>query len=225
MRASHAAALSRRHVLPELGEGFRERGSLVFAEPVEWLLRGFTYEDSGHSGKDFYLWAFVQPLYIPVDHIVLSYGKRLGGPSHHWSVDQLSEPEGREQLTEAVRREGLSFLESFRGPKEFAREAEKMADSGPKNPRFHEDAAYAHLIAGERDVARRHLQDIQELVDTSAQGWQAELRTRAEQILELIADGGDPIAELDAWRPHTAFRLGLQAPASPRSDRKARAGM
>jgi hypothetical protein len=213
VRASEAEALSRRYLLPDLGEEFVAKGTVVYATPVEWLLRGFTYESSGHSGRDFYLWAFVQPLYIPSDHIVLNYGDRLGGSSHYWTVEQLSQPDVLAKLREAIRGDGRPFVESIREPNDFARETERRLTQAPKNVRIVEDAAYAFVLAGDNDTGRRYLKRIHELGDGAARGWVLDVQKRADRILDLLQTGTDPVPELASWRQYTTSKLGLDVKA------------
>ena len=91
MKRTVLERLSRRYLLPVL-PGFVAKRHLIVASPVGWLLRGFLYEESGHTGRDFYMRVFVQPLYIPVGYVILSYGERLGRPgSRIWSFDDGAE--------------------------------------------------------------------------------------------------------------------------------------
>ena len=64
----------------ELVEPFRPAltltGSLIHAPGTTTILRGLAKDSSGFS-TDFAVWAFVQPLGVPVDHMFFSYGRRL----------------------------------------------------------------------------------------------------------------------------------------------------
>jgi hypothetical protein len=65
--------------------GLHVRGRLLCATPMGRILRGLCMEDSSDAGK-IYLWAFVQPLFVPSTTVVLSLGERLGGGSRTWGV-------------------------------------------------------------------------------------------------------------------------------------------
>ena len=42
---------------------FQNKGLLVFAKPLNGVLRGFYFEGSDFNSSSFYVWAFVQPLF------------------------------------------------------------------------------------------------------------------------------------------------------------------
>lgn len=92
MKSTEIKRLVTAYLLPSL-PGYRVRGSLLYAEPVEALLRGFLFETSGSDRTAFYVWAFVQPLDAPAPDIPLTFGERLGGGSKVWRL--TDEPEGQ----------------------------------------------------------------------------------------------------------------------------------
>jgi hypothetical protein len=98
-----------------------ERSRLVLHHPnTGSLLRGLT--KGGSSADRFCIDVFVQPLFVPGDHLVLSYGGRLGsltgGPERWWRNDLADGT--REEVVSLLRTEGLPFLASTETLDQFA---------------------------------------------------------------------------------------------------------
>jgi hypothetical protein len=67
-------------LLPRLHDGFLARSSLVFKVTADNILHGVSTDSSAFS-KDFFVWVFVQPLFVPHDTIAFDFGERVGGGS------------------------------------------------------------------------------------------------------------------------------------------------
>jgi hypothetical protein len=207
VRAAAIEKLSKRYLLPAL-PGFEARKKLVFKPPAKWLLRGFAYETSGSTGRDFYVWVFVQPLYVPVDHLVLSFGKRLGGTSRFWSLDEASEEDLMTDVAAAARREGLPFLEQVKEPAQLAELA--MDRLHPADPNRDEVVAYSRILDGDAEKARPVVAGLVDRARPDEPDWVGEVRARARKMQELLDRGGNaPMEQLRAWRDQTATALGL----------------
>src|SRR5438552_1936158 len=124
MKDARFQRLIRQYLLPHL-PGFRAKKSLVFAEPLEYLLRGFALESSGFGPSVFYLWVFVQPLYVPSTHIYFHFGRRLG---HGWDLDANADNESEVmgQVLTRIKDEGLPFINRFESPADFADRAAQI---------------------------------------------------------------------------------------------------
>ena len=95
---------------PELPQ-FSSRGEIMYLQPADSLLRGIHFDSSAFSKTAFYISAFVMPLCVPTSSIVLSYGKRLriNGILDAWDSNR---PKLQQELLQAIRDEGLPFLET-----------------------------------------------------------------------------------------------------------------
>lgn len=112
MRAKEWKRLAAQVIEP-FGPALTMTGSLVHAPDTVTMLRGLAKDSSGFS-TEFAIWAFVQPLGVPVDHLVFSYGLRL----RHRQTDQewwSSDPAGRASvimdLQDAVTTQALPLLQ------------------------------------------------------------------------------------------------------------------
>ena len=76
MKAKEVSAFARR--LLSGYPDFKVQGRLIFQHPIVHTLKG-VYFDESIAHRRFYAEAFIQPLYLPAQAIVLSLGWRLGG--------------------------------------------------------------------------------------------------------------------------------------------------
>lgn len=58
-------------------ENFKLKGNILYKFPLNDLVVGFCFEKSASVKGGIYVWSFVQPLYLPNDSIILTFGRRL----------------------------------------------------------------------------------------------------------------------------------------------------
>ena len=76
MRRQVVEKLAREHLLSDL-RGFVVTRGIIHKTPIGGLLRGFWLDSSAFDKYSAYVYVFVQPLYVPEDTLVFSFGKRL----------------------------------------------------------------------------------------------------------------------------------------------------
>ncbi len=101
-----------------VSRGFAVRGGLAFIKPVESVLRGICCERS-IDPDSFYVWVFVQPMYVPSDHIFFNFGWRVG------EVWMRGDPELIPRLKKSICERAMPFLEFANEPKHLPMAAEK----------------------------------------------------------------------------------------------------
>lgn len=74
-----------RPLLPS-DEAWRFRGGLAYRLPVERFLLGVLAEGSAFD-RGVYLWRVSMPLFVPAEHVVLSYSQRVGGGAAKYGSD------------------------------------------------------------------------------------------------------------------------------------------
>ena len=214
MKSREMERLSIKYLLPHLPE-YRAKGSLLYAEPVEHLLRGFVFESSEFDPTAFFVNVFVQPLYVPAESYVLDFGDRLGGGAKRWRPTAGQEGKVMGDVLGEIRRKGLPFLDQIRTPADLALVASTKAQKAPNNPRILEVEAYSLVLAGRYRDARTVLERIEQLARDLLRAnlravWLEEVGTRARLLRETLARSPDEaIALLDQWRLETLTRLGL----------------
>lgn len=202
------------YLLPSL-PGYRVRGSLLYAEPVEDLLRGFLFETSAFDRTALHVTAFVQPLYVPAQYLVLTFGERLGGGAKRWRPVGEQEEEVMRDLLLEIKKTGLPFLNRIKTPADLARQASMEARRAPDNPVILEVEAYSLVLVGRDHDARALLERIEQLARDLLQanplaGWLEVVGARAKLLRETLArDHAEAVAFLDQWRVETLTALGL----------------
>lgn len=202
MKAKDFAELEKR-LLPNF-PGFTIKGKLLFVSPVERTLRGFHFEPSAFSQKDFYVNMFFLPLCVPVKRAHFTFGHRIGSEKR-WSRDEA----GLEANLASEMQKETPFLASLRTPKEVARALEPL--SKRLNPHCHEAFAYSLIQAGEIKAAEQALDNLLKLIDTTVP-WQKEIASRAQLVRDKLRRNVEEAQkQLDVWENETVSSLGLEA--------------
>lgn len=214
MKSREIQRLLVKYLLPHL-PGYHVKGSLLYAEPVEQLLRGFAFESSGFDATAFYVWVFVHPLYVPAPDIVLTFGERLGGGAKRWRPTARQEGQVMGDILREIRGKGLPFLDQIRTPSDLAGLAARESRRAPDNPHVLEVEACSLVLAGQYPEARTVLEQIEQLAQDLLKAnpravWLEEVGKRAKLLRESLARSPDEaIALLEQWRLGTLAKLGV----------------
>lgn len=180
---------------PALGPWSRE-GRLAY-HVDDGVLRGLYAEPSRSKGRS-YVWAFCQPLYVPADHLVLTLGRRLGGGSRLFSIEDLVGGDF-DQLV----RESTTFLQDHGSPAGLLKHLD-LERAGDVRAIEVEGLSLAWC---ERDEdALRCLGRVDDLSATYE--WEREVAERLASFRQLLE--GDPEGarhQLTAWQNSTAASL------------------
>jgi len=196
----------KRRILGALREAvplLRENGKMLIMDPVESVLRGFYLEDS--STRDAaYVWAFVQPLYIPSKTVTLTLGQRLGGQARTWKAHL----EDLEALKEFAIHQGLPFLRQIGS-------SARLADSPWLAQKASEHAIQARAYAlGASERWQEAIPLLQSLISSleAATGWRLDMKRRAQQLASLgQAAPCEAKQLLETWANETAKNLGIES--------------
>lgn len=200
MRAREAEAFGGR-LAREL-PGYVAQGRMVFAAPIGHAIRGI-YLDQSEAPMQFYAQVFLQPLFVPVDHVGFNIGWRLGEGSR-WKADDTS---SRELIT-VVKRDALPFLGRIRSPQDVAEAAAWLEK--PLDPYVQQAIAYAYVRSGESSRALAALNRLVGLLEPSIE-WKATMRREAEALKLLVAaDSRKAQAHLASLEQEAIRRLGLE---------------
>lgn len=191
-------------VLQQRLPGTAVAGSLIYEAPLGRIVRGFYFEASSERDTR-YVHCFVQPLYVPSEHLVLNMGGRIRTDAGHqsWRVADLDELTGK---AEALRR---SFLDGAQVPTSLAGWYERHAIT-PIDLHVRRAHLYT-LVACERwEEASEGLAAL--IAEHEGDGrWIADVCREAAQLLPLVRDDRAAATELLlAWERATiiALRLG-----------------
>ncbi len=161
-------------------------GRMLVATPIDRILRGVYMEDSSDPHR-IYLWAFVQPLFVPSTTVVLSLGQRLGGASRTWSVDDA------EDAASALVNEGVQFFGPISTPEALARWC--LLD-GRADEYALETKAYALVASGLFHEGARALRAFAASLPAAGPSWMSETRVRAEDLAQRAETDGESAQQL-----------------------------
>ncbi len=214
MKGADFQRLARKYLLPHL-PGFGSKGGLLVAEPLEYLLRGFSFEPSGFDPSSFYMSVFVQPPYVPSTYVCFHYGNRLG---FSWSRPQASEEwYVMGKLLACMESEGLPFLRRFRNPADFADKAAQITGS-LDDPYLVETVASSLVLVGRYQDALEEIDRLHRITMrmNPKLSWPREIDRRAQQVRESMSrDPQEAVALLNAWRDQTVHNLRLEKTRKP----------
>jgi hypothetical protein len=196
-----------RALLPTL-PGFAAHKSLLLMAPMNGMLRAIHCDPSAFSKDDFHVEAFVMPLCVPTDYLVLTLGHPIRHPKGGWGWTRKM-PDLVSDLSEAIQTQVLPFLQSIRTAEDFAR----MATEFWANPHTARDVAFALANAG--DIRRaiavldEALPGLESLDKDIA--WHLELCEDAKMMRDLLAS--NPVVarrQLVEWEDYTIRALRLE---------------
>lgn len=217
MTGKRLAPLFKRYLRAGL-PGMEQRGSLVYRRPIGDLLCGCHFESSGFGRDRFVLHAFVQPLYVPAQSVVLSFGRRLGERGERWfDLGEAPQAEVMGEVLRLMEAQAVPLWARFREPADFARHGAALA-SNRGDPHLLEAVAYSYALAGDHGRARAEIGVLLAVLQGSGelQPWEREMIRRNQQLDARLRDRpDDAVADLRGWRAETLRAIGLRDDAVP----------
>ena len=179
------------------------------------VLIGVTLDLSGLEKGAFYLTAFAQPLYVPCDHLFLTYGDRLA-KGKRWKIIPDNQNAIVAQVLDAIQRDGLPLLgriDSVQKLADVAQAARNTRESpfgwSEKDPNVIEARAYSWTLLGKEENARRDLYYLTQNY-VPQYDWERELQARSGVILRALDIGLEKAqALLREWARETIHKLGF----------------
>lgn len=181
--------------LPDLHEA--KEGRLLVCAPIGHILRGFCIEDSSDP-SGVYLWAFVQPLYVPASTVVLNLAKRLGS-SRIWRPDE-------EVDIDKTARAGSLFYANINSPESLA----NWPELNQRTDEYSAEAkAYSLLLCGRTAEGIAKLNELTKTLSSTIK-WMQDLRVRDEQLATLSETDPEAAIELlSQWEQATIDALAI----------------
>jgi hypothetical protein len=158
--------------------GLHANRDCLIVPPTDHLLRCFLFAD-GLERDRFYVWSTIVPLYRPAPLLIGNYGRRLLG-DEKVSMKDADLPRTVELVRAAILNEGMTFLEEFRTPGDFAKKIDWKRL--PQTPNYRLDLALSHYWAG--DIER-----CLEIVDqVAATAWRPMWENRVQEVQALAEE-------------------------------------
>lgn len=131
---------------PKIKDDFIFHKNILYQKSESGFLKGFCFEKSSYRKDGFYLWCFVQPLYVPSEDIVLTYGKRIQKHKDEWwKIDERDEQAIKNiviDLNNSIKQEGTTYIEETSIPEGFCNTFDKQKEL---NIRIWEAIVYTSL--------------------------------------------------------------------------------
>jgi hypothetical protein len=200
-----------KRLLPDF-PGFAVKGALMFIQPLGNTLRGFHWEASAFSRKDFYVSVFFLPLYVPTKHFHFTFGRRVG-QNKRWTAESAA----LEGALSSEMQKDVPFLSSLKTAKDVAKALEPLTkpnEAGYVNPHCYEALAYARVRAGETTAAEDVIDTLLTKADLTVD-WESEIASRAQLIRGKLLEKPEKARELlAAWESETIRNLRLETLSS-----------
>ncbi len=204
--------MARKRLLPSL-PGFGVSRTILFRQPLNPVLRGFAFEDSGFDGTVVYVWVFVLPLYVPSKHLTFTLGHRLENRkglferSGRWVLADPPDDTEINSMVKAMQTKGIPYLDRLDTPQDIV-ENLTMATKLFGNIFVEQAIAFSLAKLGKLDAARDKLESLRRAVKPT-DPWQ-HVASSAEQLVEAINQGRTE-ALLDQWTNESLHNLRLDA--------------
>lgn len=214
MKGRTVEKLAKKYLLQHL-PGYAVRRSLLFFEPLDWILRGYCFDSSSFSADRFVVHAFCQPLYVPVEYLVLSFGDRLGaaggGPERWFHLKGNDELSTMTEVVERILKEGEPMLVTTETLRGFLDMLPRLS-SDHADPHYLEARAYTEVLTGRTELACRTINRLNSVIDANPNkfDWVLDLQRRVNHIRVLLAESPESaISQLNTWADYTARQLKL----------------
>ena len=192
-----------KHITCRLREFVPKKDMLIMV-PMGHVLRGICFENAGLEARQFYMWAFLMPLYIPSDYISLNFGKRLGGGSHTWNADN---PRLIDNTMNTIRREALPFLGSPSYDDNAISQYILKLASRHLNQHDREIEAYTLIRTGEYEASLTAIDNLLLNLDKEVE-WEQKMWERVLLIkTKLLTNPTYALEQMSIWRERTIDSL------------------
>jgi hypothetical protein len=219
MKSQMVKKLSKNYLLPNL-PGFRFKGHMLYHQDLQYLLRGFSFENSAFSQYTFTINVFVQPLYIPRNYLSFGFGERLGllskGRDIWWEYTETQEEKIMREILSIIIRDGKPYLEKRESLIDFVRQYHKSDKRTKENKHNREAICYTHALLGDFQRAKNQLDSFirqisHEIRKYPDERWRTEIQNRAQLILDYLIDQKyeNAVQQLNVWRKYTLSSLGI----------------
>lgn len=150
MNRSQLKKFAESKIIPQLKGTYQFNNNLIFQYPLLDLLKGFYFEGSPSSKDIVYIWCFTQPLFVPSENIVFTFGKRLRTPEgkEQWGLMEEFEITTPPVILDTIKFAEQSFLLSVGDKKLFY---DHYKSETNQNVKILEAVCYASILLGKNE--------------------------------------------------------------------------
>ena len=195
-----------------MADGWQLKGHLLFATPVNELLKGVYLESSAYSPADFSVNVFVQPLYVPATSPVFSFGYRqkTGANREWWHFEETDITQVGWELAQAINTAERDFFPQVATAADFHRRYRPQQRTAAS---YYEAVVYSACYAGLEKKAEE-VKGLLHFLQTSKEvnlewEWVQQMYQKTQQ-LQLLLTQSEPVRPLlEHWRVETMRHLRL----------------
>lgn len=217
MKTQLVRRLSKKYILPNLPL-YKSKGHLIYHKDLTNFLQGFYFESSAFDKDLFTIEVFVQPLFIPITYLTLTFGNRLGvlskGRDIWWEYNEAKEEEIMDEIVSMITSFGVPFLEDRNQLDKFMLKYGKVGLGD--NPHIVEGICYTHVLLGDYPKARIMLSSFNRILMKEIEkrpkiDWIVDMNDRVQLILDFLENHNFVKAkdQLNQWRNYTVEKLGI----------------
>jgi hypothetical protein len=208
MKKKECEKFARQYLIPQM-PGFEVKGNLIYQVPVGVVFRGYVFDSSSFEKTAFNPDVFVQPLYVPSEHLTMTLGRRLPGV---WKLRSPNDKVLADKFLQIMAEQGQLLLERLGTPEKIARNAEKT-DGGSRNHYVRQAVAYSLIWIGENGEAIRKLDELLVMLKEMGSGiqkWALEVHEEVSLLRAiLVKEPSEAKALLAQWAEQTRQTLNL----------------
>jgi len=208
--------LIKQHLLKDL-PGFDVQGSLLYEKDFDYLLKGICFDSSGYNKTYFTGWVFVQPLYLPSDHLFFNFGDRFGslsgGGDGWWDMEGRDEKSVMWEVYDRISTEGLPFLRKFSGPKDFTGKRFDELGFMSEEPFQVQIKASSLFLIGEFKKGVKEVEALEALMEKidKEDNSRDHMKPHVMALRKAVDAGPDAVKkQLDEWTEYTIENLKLK---------------
>jgi len=196
-------------------------GHLIYKKNFDWLLNGFCFEDSAFDANTFNIYVFVQPLYVPKNHLWFNFGHRLNflskkGYDKWWTISNTNEANIIEEISELLLGPGLRFINKTTTQEKLLKTFFNLEKETPHDFNSLEALVYSRIICNDFLTAQHTLEKLLRTIEIESLNnpnlsWLSETKKRLASMEKLLAAKDFSMAkdQLYVWREYTLKELGL----------------
>lgn len=208
MTSAELSKIVKKHLIPSIGNEYTLKKNILYRTPVKDIILGFCFEGLANDKNGFYVWAFAQPLYVPAEDFVLTFGIRLSNgkiKGERWEFSRAA----FEELAVLIKTEGLNYLDKISDPENFYKYFKKDKSG---SIRIMEAVVYSGFYCDNpksNDDALILINQIREKEDVSIP-WISEIQENVEKLLNARKKSKDEAHSiLMDWEKQSFENLGI----------------
>lgn len=213
MKKKRIEQLIKKYLFPYLND-FEVKGNLMFKKPIKEILNGFYFESSGFNSDTFYIYSFIQPLYVPSETLLFTFGDRIGKKyGSSFTIEEENENEIMANVLNSINREGMKIIKKLDTPPKVAKNLSKFTDS-PDDPCVLEAIAYSLILENCYNDAAEIFDRIKSLIENESDvpEWYNEILSRIDELKKIKLESPNGVLELlNSWIKQTTENLKLQS--------------